>query len=262
MATILDEIIENKLREVERSETELPLEKIKQQLSQAPPARDFYEALNPGGNLRIIAEIKRASPSKGIISNDFDPVRIAKGYASAGASALSVLTDEKYFKGSLDYLKQIRDAVETPLLRKDFIMKPYQVYESRLYGADALLLIVSALDQDTLTELLLLTEGLGMNALVEVHDEHEMDRAVLARAKIIGINNRDLKTFTVDLSVSERLSKKAPEGSVIVAESGIRSDEDIRLLRSQGVHVFLIGETFMKSEDPGRELSGLIEASK
>ena len=262
MSTILDEIIENKLIEVEQSENTLPLEKIEEELVSAPPVRDFYGALNPEGNLRIIAEIKRASPSKGIISKDFDPVRIAGGYASAGASALSVLTDEKYFKGSLDYMRQIRHAVETPLLRKDFIMKPYQVYEARRYGADALLLIVSALDQDTLTELLALTESLGMNALVEVHDEEEMDRAVSARAKIIGINNRDLKTFTVDLGVSKRLSKKAPEGSIIVAESGIRTEDDIRALRDEGVHVFLIGETFMKTPDPGAELKGLINSSK
>lgn len=262
MGTILDEIIENKLIEVERSEKELPLEKIKEELGGAPLVRDFYDALNPEGDLRIIAEIKHASPSKGIISKDFDPVRIARSYAAGGASAMSVLTDEKYFKGSLDYLRQIRDAVQTPLLRKDFIMRPYQVYEARRYGADALLLIVSALDQDTLTELLRLTESLGMNALVEVHDEGEMDRAVSARARIIGINNRDLKTFTVDLGVSKRLSKKAPEGSIVVAESGIKTGKDIKTLRSEGVHVFLIGETFMKAKDPGKELLGLINESK
>lgn len=262
MSTILDEIIENKLMEVEQSEKELPLENLIENLGQAPPVRDFYSALKPEGNLRIIAEIKRASPSKGIISNNFDPVLIAEGYAKAGASALSVLTDEKYFKGSLSYLKQIREAVDTPLLRKDFIMKPYQVYEARLYGADALLLIVSALDQGALKELLELTQSLGMNALVEVHDEQEMERAVLAGARIIGINNRDLKTFTVDLGVSKRLSKNAPEHSIVVAESGIKTEDDILSLRSQGVHVFLIGETFMKTTNPGAGLSKLIEASR
>lgn len=262
MSTILDEIIENKLIEVEQSEKELPLEQLIEKLGQAPPVRDFYKALKPEGNLRIIAEIKRASPSKGIISKNFDPVLIAKGYAQAGASALSVLTDEKYFKGSLSYLRQIRETVDTPLLRKDFIMKPYQVYEARLYGADALLLIVSALDQNALKDLLELTQSLGMNALIEVHDEDEMERAVSAGARIIGINNRDLKTFTVDLGVSKRLSKNAPEGSIIVAESGIKTEDDISELRSQGVHVFLIGETFMKTDDPGAGLLGLIEASR
>lgn len=262
MSTILDEIIENKLMEVEQSEKDLPLEQLIEKQSEAPPVRDFYKALWPDGNLKIIAEIKRASPSKGIISKNFDPVLIAKGYAEAGASALSVLTDEKYFKGSLDYLRQIRDAVDTPLLRKDFIMRPYQIYEARLYGADALLLIVSALDQIALNELLELTQSLGMNALVEVHDEKEMERAVSAGARIIGINNRDLKTFTVDLGVSKRLSKNAPANSIVVAESGIKTEDDIRALRSQGVHVFLIGETFMKTTDPGAGLLRLIEASK
>ena len=261
MSTILDEIIEHKLLEVGQSEKTLPVEEIIEGLEDARPVRDLYAALKPEGNLRIIAEIKRASPSKGIISKDFDPVRIARGYASAGASALSVLTDEKFFKGSLEYLSQIRDAVDTPLLRKDFIMKPYQVYEARHFGADALLLIVAALKQDVLCELLELTESLGMNALVEVHDEEELERALSARAKIIGINNRDLKTFTVDFNVSLSLSKKVPGESIVVAESGIRTSDDINRLRSEGVHVFLIGETFMKTPDPGLELSKLISSS-
>ncbi len=261
MSTILDEIIENKLIEIEQSEKTFPLGKIADGLGSAPAVRDFYAALKPHGNLRIIAEIKRASPSKGIISKDFDPVRIARSYASSGASALSVLTDEKFFKGSLEYLSQIRNAVDIPLLRKDFIMKPYQVYEARHFGADALLLIVAALKQDELCELLELTEALGMNALVEVHDEHELERALSARAKIIGINNRDLKTFTVDLNVSLNLSKKVPGETIVVAESGIRTSDDIAKLRSEGVHVFLIGETFMKTPDPGQELGKLISSS-
>lgn len=261
MSTILDEIIEHKLLEVGQSEKTLPVGEIIEGLEDARPVRDFYAALKPEGNLRIIAEIKRASPSKGIISKDFDPVRIARGYASAGASALSVLTDKKFFKGSLEYLSAIRDAVDTPLLRKDFIMKPYQVYEARHFGADALLLIVAALEQDVLCELLELTESLGMNALVEVHDEQELERALSARAKIIGINNRDLKTFTVDLGVSLSLSKKVPGESIVVAESGISTSDDINKLRSEGVHVFLIGETFMKVPDPGLELSKLISSS-
>jgi indole-3-glycerol phosphate synthase len=261
MSTILDEIIENKLLEVGQSEKKLPLQKIIDGLDQARPVRDFYAALKPEGNLKIIAEIKRASPSRGIISEDFDPVRIAGSYVSGGAAALSVLTDEKFFKGSLLYLSQIRDSVQTPLLRKDFILQPYQVYESRHYGADALLLIVAALKQDVLRDLLELSESLGMSALVEVHDEEELERALSARAKIIGINNRDLKTFTVDLSISLSLSKRVPNEIIVVAESGIRSSDDITMLRSKGVHVFLIGETFMKTPNPGRELSDLIKSS-
>lgn len=260
MSTILDEIIENKLLEVGQSEKKLPLEQIVEGLDSARPVRDFYAALKPEGNLRIIAEIKRASPSKGIISKDFDPVRIARSYASGGASALSVLTDEKFFKGSLLYLSQIRDAVQTPLLRKDFILQPYQVYESRYYGADALLLIVAALEQEVLCELLELTQSLGMNALLEVHDEQELERALSARAKIIGINNRDLRTFSVDLGVSLKLSKSVPGETIVVAESGIRSADDVSKLRSAGVHVFLIGETFMKTPDPGKELNKLIRS--
>jgi len=261
MSTILDQIIENKILEIGQSKKTLPLEKLMESLQRARPPRNFYEAVKPDGNLRIIAEIKRASPSKGIISKDFDPLRIAESYAAGGASALSVLTDEKYFKGSLTYLSDIRDTVDTPLLRKDFIVDPYQVYESRHYGADALLLIVAALDQKLLKELLSLTESLGMNALVEVHDEKELELALDAGAGIIGINNRDLKTFTVDLDVSLNLSKRVPGGTIVVAESGIKSNEDIHKLRSHGVHVFLIGETFMKSPDPGSELSSLISSS-
>lgn len=261
MSTILDEIIENKLLEVGHSEKTLPLQQIIDGLHNARPVRDFYSALKPEGNLRIIAEIKRASPSKGIIRKDFDPLRIALSYSSGGASALSVLTDEKFFKGSLSYLSQIRDTVQTPLLRKDFILNPYQVYEARYFGADAILLIVAALEQEVLSELLELAESLGMNALVEVHDEQELERALSVHAKIIGINNRDLKTFTVDLDVSLKLSKRIPSETIVVAESGIRSSGDIAKLRSEGIHVFLIGETFMKTPEPGKALSNLIESS-
>lgn len=260
MSTILDEIIENKILEIGQSKKTLHIEKLMEGLDCTRPPRDFYEALKPEGNLRIIAEIKRASPSKGIICRDFDPVRIAQGYSAGGASALSVLTDEKYFKGSLSYLSLIRDTVETPLLRKDFIVDPYQVYEARHYGADALLLIVAALERELLNELIELTHSLGMNAVVEVHDEVELEHALGSGARIIGINNRDLKTFAVDLDVSLNLSKSVPGEIVVIAESGIRSNEDINKLRREGVHVFLIGETFMKAPDPGAELRSLIDS--
>jgi indole-3-glycerol phosphate synthase len=255
---ILDRILENKKEEVKKSKGTLPLESIVGDLRGVLPPRDFYEALEGGGRLRIIAEIKKASPSKGVLREDFDPVKIALGYEKGGAAALSVLTDEEFFMGSLQYLRAIREAVDIPLLRKDFIIDPYQVYESRLYGADALLLIVSALGQDELKELLTLTHSFGMNAVVEVHDESELERALDAGSRIIGINNRDLRTFEVDLGVSARLSRNIPEGVIAIAESGISSCDDIKKLMAQGVHVFLIGETFMKAADPGAELKNLL----
>jgi indole-3-glycerol phosphate synthase len=257
---ILDEIIENKTSEVEISKTSLPLEQIQEQIKDALPSRNFFDAINPKGELKIISEVKHASPSKGVFREDFDPVQIAKSYSRGGASAISVLTDEKYFRGSLSFLKNIRAEVDTPLLRKDFIVDPYQVYEARLFGADAILLIVAALDQTSLSELLELTHSLQMNAIVEVHDENELDRALEADARIIGINNRDLRTFDVDLNVSINLSKKVPEDKIVIAESGIGSIEDIDRLRGEGIHVFLIGETFMKAPDPGQKLKELIES--
>lgn len=262
LSTILAEILGNKTIEVQASKNSLPLELIKEQIDSALPARDFFDAINPNGQLKIISEVKHASPSKGIFREDFDPVLIAKSYSSGGASAISVLTDKKYFKGSLSYLKSIRENIETPLLRKDFIVDPYQVYEARLFGADALLLIVAALDQPSLTGLLELTHSLKMNAIVEVHDEEELDRALDADARIIGINNRDLRTFDVDLNVSINLSKKVPDNKIVIAESGIGSIDDIDILRSEGVHVFLIGETFMKAPDPGQKLNELINSSR
>jgi len=258
---ILDEIIQNKAAEIKESKNSLPLELIIEQLKDAFPPRNFFDAINPNGELKIISEVKHASPSKGVLREDFDPVEIAKSYNMGGASAISVLTDEKYFRGSLSFLKNIRAEVDIPLLRKDFIVDPYQVYEARLFGADAILLIVAALDQLNLKKLLELAHSLHMNAIVEVHDEHELDRALDADARIIGINNRDLRTFDVDLNVSIKLSKKVPEDKIVIAESGISSIEDIDRLRAQGVHVFLIGETFIKAPNPGQKLKELIESS-
>jgi len=258
---ILDDIIANKTVEVKESKNSLPLELIIEQIKDALPSRNFFNAIKPDGKLKIISEVKHASPSKGVFRDDFDPVQIAKSYSRGGASAISVLTDEKYFRGSLTYLKNIRAEVDTPLLRKDFIIDPYQVYEARLFGADAILLIVAALDQSILKELLDLTRQLDMNAIVEIHDEAELQRALDAGSRIIGINNRDLRTFDVDLNVSINLSKKVPADKIVVAESGISSIEDIDRLRGEGVHVFLIGETFMKAPDPGLKLKELIKSS-
>ncbi|MEQ9617555.1 MAG: indole-3-glycerol phosphate synthase TrpC [Deltaproteobacteria bacterium] len=258
--TILDTILENKISEIDEARESLPLQSLKELLKDSEAPRDFFRAIRPGGALKIIAEIKHASPSKGVFREDFDPVKIARSYSDAGASALSVLTDEKFFRGSLTYLRKVREAVGIPLLRKDFIVDPYQVYEARYYGADAVLLIVAALGQDMLEELLELTHSLGLNAVVEVHNEGELERALQAGSRIIGINNRDLRTFEVDLGVSARLAKMIPPEIIVIAESGIGSSRDIGSLREEGVHVFLIGETFMKAPDPGAELKKLISS--
>jgi indole-3-glycerol phosphate synthase len=260
--TILEKIIGHKLIEVEESKKALPFSTLVERVEKTSEPLDFLKAVNPNGSLRIIAEVKHASPSKGIFREDFDPVEIARSYERGGAAALSVLTDEKFFKGSLTYLKDIRQAVDIPLLRKDFTVDPYQVFEARLYGADAILLIAAALEQHTMKELLDLAHSLGLNAIVEVHDDSELDRALDVGSRIIGINNRDLRTFEVDLTVSTRLAGRIPGDIVVVAESGIGSPEDIGKLRGGGVHVFLIGETFMRAPDPGVELQKLISSSR
>ncbi len=259
--TILDTIIENTRLEVAEAKKSVSLETLSGLASSSPAPRGFAEAIGPARGLRIIAEIKHASPSKGVFREDFDPVAIAKGYEAGGASALSVLTDRKFFRGDISYLEAVKKEVSIPLLRKDFIIDPYQVYEARVRGADAILLIVAALEQSPLVELLTLTRSLALGVLVEVHDEAELERALSAGSDIVGINNRDLRTFEVDLGVSVRLSRMMPADVTIVAESGVSSGSDIRRLRDEGVHVFLIGETFMKAPDPGEELRKLIQES-
>ena len=222
------------------------------------PARDFAGALK-ADRLCLIAEVKKASPSAGIIKSRLQPVALARRYAAGGAAAVSVLTEPKYFRGSLGHLLSVSLAVPVPVLRKDFLFDSYQVYEARANGADALLLIVAVLDQAQLTDLLLLTRRLGMEALVEVHDEHEVERALDAGAKVIGINNRDLRTFTVDLKTTERLRRLIPTDRVVVAESGIKNARDIRRLRQWGADAVLIGETLVTAPSPEakiRELFG------
>jgi indole-3-glycerol phosphate synthase len=255
---ILDEILKNKRIEVERAKRSYSLNLISSRIESVQPPRDFHKSIKSDGGVKIIAEIKCASPSKGILRENFNPPQIAKSYAHNGASAVSVLTDKRFFKGDLTYLRDVRDVVSVPLLRKDFIIDPYQVYEARLYGADAVLLIAGALKTKALTELLGLTHSLGMSAIVEVHSEEELEKALLAESRIIGINNRDLKTFNVSLEVSTRLMKLIPKEKVVVSESGISSSEDIRRLKDEGIYTFLIGEMFMKASDPGEELKSLI----
>jgi len=255
---ILERIIQNKKIEVEKAKKARPLELISSQIKRTQAPKDFFRAIEPDGGVKIIAEIKCASPSKGVFREDFNPAEIARGYCEGGASAISVLTDREFFKGDLSHLLEVRSTVETPLLRKDFIIDPHQVYEARLYGADAVLLIASVLQGNALGELLRLTHSLGMNAVVEVHDEEELEKALYAGSRIIGINNRDLKTFNVSLDVSIRLSRLIPKEEIVIAESGIVSSEDIKRLRGEGIQVFLIGETFMRAKSPGAELAKLL----
>jgi indole-3-glycerol phosphate synthase len=247
---ILDDILADKIPEIENRKRKTPLEEIKKLVKEQPAALDFAVALK-GDRIKIIAEVKKASPSKGIIRADFNPVDIALTYARNGAASISVLTDEKYFMGSLDYLKDIRNALDRPipLLRKDFILDEYQVYEARAAGADAVLLITAILEWEKLSRLLNLSRSLGMHCLVEVHDESELEIALNTGAGIIGINNRDLRTFETDLKVTERLSRLVPGDKITVSESGIKDRHDMEKLKNWNIDAVLIGESLMKSAD-------------
>jgi len=209
--------------------------------------------------LAVIAEIKKASPSAGVIRKDFEPVKIAQSYVKAGAKALSILTDEKYFQGSLEYIEQVRSLVPVPILRKDFLIDPYQLLEARAFGADAVLLIVAALDNEQLRNLLEKTSEFGMDALVEVHSADEMKTAIDAGAKIIGINNRNLETFKIDLATTEQLAPLAPSGTVLVGESGLHTKNDIQRMIQAGVDAVLVGTHFMKHPDPGIALQQFLK---
>jgi indole-3-glycerol phosphate synthase len=246
---ILDDILEHKKIEIADAKKLLPINILKDYIETSSKPRDFYKSLySTNKDIRIIAEIKKASPSKGLLREKFDPVELSEIYSDSGASAISVLTDNKYFNGSLDDLLKVRSTVELPLLRKDFIIDPYQVYEARYYGADAVLLIVAALEIVQLKELKELVESLGLYPLVEVHNERELQTALDLDCTIIGINNRDLKTFNVDLNTAIRLSSLIPEDKLVISESGISTPDDIRLLYEYGIKVFLIGEILIKSQ--------------
>lgn len=246
MSDKLAEIIAHKRTEVEKL---LPrAEKLRAAAALRDDFRSLYDALNADRTrLAMIAEVKRASPSAGTISADFDPLTIARGYEKAGANALSILTDEKYFQGRLEYLSLIRDQVSIPCLRKDFIIHEAQIFEAVVAGADAILLIVAALDQDTLVHLLDTAHAFQLDALVEVHDLAEMERALDTDARIIGVNNRNLKTFTVDLATTEGLAEEVPEDVILVAESGIKTVADAERLAAAGADALLVGETLMRS---------------
>ena len=246
--TILDRILARKVDEISDRRARAGYGEIRQRAESAPDrARDMIRALRRD-TVALIAEVKRASPSKGLLTADFAPVMLAATYACNGAAAISVLTDEEFFRGSLDYLRAVRCAVDIPVLRKDFIIDPYQVYEGRAAGADAILLIVAALADRQLRDLRDLTRELGMAALVEVHNEAEMERALAMDARLIGINNRDLKTFQVDLGTTARLAGMVDD-AVLVAESGIRDGCDARMMGSYGADAILVGESLMKASD-------------
>ena len=245
---MLDKIIAQKREEVEQRKKALPLTYLRERIAQQKPPLDFALALK-GGYIRLIAEVKQASPSRGILSPELNPTELAQTYAEGGAAAISVLTEANYFKGNIDYLAAIREVVELPLLRKDFIFDPYQVYESRAYGADALLLIMAILSQEQLNELLSLSHSLGLKCLVEVHNEGEVERAVFNKAEIIGINNRDLNTFTVDINTTCRLRPLIPQTRIVVSESGIGSRMDVEKLKKWGVNAVLVGEALVTASD-------------
>ena len=247
---ILDEILDHKRREVARAKTLRPIEAVAQAARETTEAtRGFRRALAEAPAPAVIAEIKRRSPSKGEIRADFDPVECARAYGEGGAVAISVLTDEHYFGGHLSFLGKVRAVVDRPLLRKDFVVDPYQIDEARVAGADAVLLIVSALSQESLVALQDYARSLTLDVLVEVHDEAELERAVQAGADLIGINNRDLKTFVTDLAVTERLAPKLPEDVLVVAESGIFTPQDVARLAAVGARAFLVGESLMRQPD-------------
>jgi indole-3-glycerol phosphate synthase len=257
---ILDDIVADKRKELAKAKVDTPLRELEVRISQQDAPLDFAGALR-GEGVSIIAEVKKASPSKGLLCPDFDPVRLARAYAEGGAAAISVLTEVNYFQGSLDYLLQIKDVLkpaEIPLLRKDFIFDTYQVYEARAYGADAVLLIAAILKDSQIDSLMALAGELGMQCLVEVHDAAELERVLQSSAQIIGINNRDLRTFEVDVQTTRRLRAMIPPGHVVVSESGISRREDIGRLREWGIDAALIGEALVTVDNVVARLRELI----
>ena len=253
---ILAEIVEHKRAEIACRRRVRPLAEVRRPAEAAPLPRGFAKALRTR-DPAVIAEIKRASPSEGVIRAEFDPASIATSYERAGAACLSVLTDERYFMGGDSHLEAARNATKLPALRKDFIVDPYQVYESRALGADCLLLIASALDDSQLGDLARLATELGLDVLIEVHDRDELEAALDLKPKIVGINNRDLSNFTTNLDTTIRLLSVIPDAVTVVTESGIHTPDDVRRLQDAGVHAFLVGTAFMRERDPGAALERL-----
>lgn len=265
MTDILQRILARKRDEIAERRAARPLDELRTRAADAPATRGFAAAVDAAigaGRAAVIAEVKKASPSKGVIRPDFRPASIARSYATGGATCLSVLTDRDFFQGADEYLVAAREACDLPVLRKDFTVDPYQVYEARVLGADCILLIVAALDDDTLAALAALALDLGMDVLVEVHDADELARALRlpssgGRQPLLGVNNRNLRTFEVSLDTTLALRGQAPGGRALVAESGIHARADVERLRAGGVHAFLVGEAFMRAEDPGQALRAL-----
>jgi len=255
---ILTRVIEAKVKRLEVSRMRVPEPIVKRMAETAKPVPSFREALEKPQRVRIIAEVKKASPSKGVLKQGLDPAQLAASYTAAGACAISVVTEEDFFQGDLGWIAKIRSASALPVLRKDFVWQPFQVYETRAAGASAILLIVAMLQPGELKELVVLAQQLKLDALVEVHDEAELGEALEAGAPIIGVNNRDLKTFDVTLQTSLRLARLIPDDRLFVVESGIHTRKDIDLLLDAGADAFLIGEYFLTAPDPAVAIRGLL----
>lgn len=257
---ILKKILQRKVEEIAERSQSLSMRTLSERVQQASPVRGFIASIQnkiAAGKAGVIAEIKKASPSKGVLREHFVPADIARSYAEHGAACLSVLTDEDFFQGSGDYLMQARAACDLPVIRKDFIIDSYQVYEARAMGADCILLIVAALGDAALNELLALAHHLDMDVLMEVHDREEMERALLTGANLIGVNNRDLRTFNLSLDTTLDMLDMVPDDRLLVTESGILVPDDVRLMRDHGINAFLVGEAFMRAENPGEKLAEL-----
>ncbi|MEM6855072.1 MAG: indole-3-glycerol phosphate synthase TrpC [Planctomycetota bacterium] len=265
MSDMLNEIVENKRLEVEAAQRARPLDEVKAAAAAADPPRNFFASVTrPKGQLRVIAEVKKASPSAGVIRADFDPVAVARTYHENGAAAISCLTDEKYFQGKLEYIAQIKKAIPLPVLRKDFIIDPYQIYEARAAGADAVLLIAECLGEAQMIDLLILATELKLTALVEVHDYESLIQVKSHVGfphpgyQLLGINNRNLKTMTTDVGHTLELLKEVPSTDILVSESGIRTHDDIQRLAEANVHRVLVGEHLMRQDDIGQALRELM----
>jgi len=251
---IISRIIEEKRRVIDEAKRNKPIDELMKEVKNACVRSSFKKNISRPHHINLIAEIKKASPSKGILRGDFNPTKIAVTYQANGACAISVLTDERFFEGKLEYIKKVKENVSLPILRKDFIIDEYQIYETAAEGADALLLIAELLSAGELTAFYNLATSLGLDVLTEVHSEEDVEKALAADVAIIGINNRDLHTFRVDLSVTQKLIRLLPQNKIKVSESGIRSHEDVMFLKSLGVNAVLIGEVFMEAQDIAQKL--------
>ena len=258
MTDVLREIVEHKRAELDRAQSARPSEELERRLADAPPVRSFAAALAARSPMALIAEVKRASPSAGLIRRDFNPAEVASAYERGGAACISVLTDEKFFQGSLDDLVNVRHAVSVPVLRKDFLIDRYQVLEARAAGADCVLLIAECLDHCRLRELYFFASELGMEALVEIHDAENLDRVLELEPALVGINNRNLRTFVTDLEHTVQLAPRVAAQTILVSESGIRTGADVARLQAAGVRAILVGETLMRASDPAVKIAELL----